>query len=49
VDTVAQTLVLLWVAGWTLAMVRAGWRARAAVVPRSCTEKIPNKSTGIPG
>jgi hypothetical protein len=43
-NALAGTLIMLWLTGWTLAMMRAALKARIPATPASC--KSPRK--GLP-
>jgi hypothetical protein len=43
-NTVAGAMLLLWLAGWTAAMVRAGLKTEAVVAVRPSWERLPGKS-----
>ena len=48
-NTFAGVMLLLWVGGWTLAMVRAGLKARAVALVPVSGKKLPGKSAIVTG
>jgi hypothetical protein len=43
-NTLAGVLLLLWMGGWTLAMLRAGLKAGAVALAPVSGKKLPGKS-----
>ncbi len=43
-NTFAGLMLLVWVAGWTLAMVRADLKARALAIAAPSGKRFPGKS-----
>jgi hypothetical protein len=43
-NTLAGVLLLLWMGGWTLAMLRAGLKARAVALVPVSGKKLPGKA-----
>jgi hypothetical protein len=49
-NTFAGVMLLLWVGGWTLAMVKVGLNARIAVALAPVSgKKLPGKSASVAG
>ena len=48
-NTFAGVMLLLWMGGWTLAMVRAGLQARAVAIAPVSGKKLPRKSAIVTG
>jgi hypothetical protein len=48
-NTFAGVMLLLWMGGWALAMVRAGLSARAVALAPVSGKKLPGKSAGVTG
>ena len=48
-NTFAGLMLLLWMGGWTLAMVRAGLIARAVALAPVSGNKLPGKSASVNG
>jgi len=43
-NTFTGLLLLMWIGGWTFAMVRAGLKARAVAIAPVSGKKLPKKS-----
>ena len=48
-NTFAGLMLLLWMSGWTLAMVKAGLKARAVALAPVSGKKLPGKSAIVTG
>jgi hypothetical protein len=48
-NTFAGVMLLLWMGGWALAMVRAGLSARAVALAPVSGKKLPRKSACVTG
>ena len=48
-NTIAGVMLLWWVGGWTLAMVRAGLKTRAVAIAPVSGTKLPRKSAIVTG
>ncbi|MBI4795279.1 MAG: hypothetical protein HY790_05485 [Deltaproteobacteria bacterium] len=48
-NTFTGVMLLLWMGGWTLAMVRAGLKARAVAIDPLSGKKLPRKSAIVTG
>jgi len=47
VNAIAATFVMLWLTGWTLAAVRAGFKARNSAGPECCRHGVAGPGTSV--